>query len=308
MLNLALAVACSVAIGVIFKYTGGKKVDRTALLTVNYAAAVGVAGLLIWGGERSPETGLALSVELIALGTGVGVLLIAGFFLLSYATEVAGMSLAIGVMRVSVVIPFIASWWVWQEVPSVAQGVGMVLAGVGFFLLAHKKRAPDPVAGVGAGAVQGPSVNTMLQGVDWYAFGVLALTFVVGGSVDLSMKTFEEHFGATNSQVLFLLLAFGAAFLIGATIVGARIAQGKRWPSSQTIGWGVVLGVANYGSLEFLLRAVAELPGPFVFPANNIAIMVLSAGIGVFGWKERLTIVNKIGIGCAVLALILLRM
>jgi drug/metabolite transporter (DMT)-like permease len=308
MLNLALAVACSVAIGVIFKHTGSTEVDRTALLTVNYAAAVGVAALLIWAGGRTSETGLALSAELLALGGGVGVLLIAGFFLLAYATEVAGLSLAVGVMRVSVVIPFVASWWVWQEVPSPAQGGGMVLAGIAFFLLAQKKRAPEPVA-AGAGGTGPPaSPVAALHGVDWFASGILALTFVVGGSVDLSMKIFEEQFGAANSQVLFLLLAFGAAFLIGAVIVGRRILRGDPWPSGQTIGWGVVLGIANYGSLEFLLRAVAELPGPFVFPANNIAIMVLSAGIGVFAWSEQLTTINKVGMGCAVVALVLLRL
>lgn len=308
MLNLALAVVCSVAIGAIFKHTGATEVDRTALLTVNYATAVGVAGFLMWAGGRSTDAGLVLSPGLLALGGSVGVLLIAGFFLLSYATEVAGMSLAVGVMRVSAVIPFLASWWVWHEVPSVAQGGGMGLAACAFFLLAQKQRQAEPVPAGGADVARDPSAGSVLGRVDWYAFGVLALTFIGGGSVDLSMKAFEEHFGAANSQVLFLLLAFGMAFLIGGGIVGARILRGQPWPSLRTVGWGVVLGVANYGSLEFLLRAVAELPGPFVFPANNIAIMVLSAGIGVFGWREQLTAKNKIGMGCAVVALVLLRL
>lgn len=307
MLNLALAVVCSVAIGVIFKHTGALDVDRTALLTVNYAAAVGVAGLLIWSGTRTPETGLALSSELLALGGGVGVLLIAGFFLLSYATEVAGLSLAVGVMRVSVLIPFLASWLIWAEVPSIAQGVGMGLAALAFFLLARKQREPEPVLTV-EGASPKSQTQRAIDGVDWHAFGVLALTFGVGGGVDLSMKAFEEHFGAANSQVLFLLLAFGSAFLIGAAVVGGRLMRGHQWPSASTFGWGVVLGVANYGSLEFLLRAVAELPGPFVFPANNIAIMVLSAAIGVAVWNERLSVLNRIGIGLAVVALVLLRL
>jgi drug/metabolite transporter (DMT)-like permease len=184
----------------------------------------------------------------------------------------------------------------------------MLLAGVAFFLLAQKERAPEPVAAGSAGTLQQESTGGLLHNVDWYAFGVLALTFAVGGSVDLSMKAFEEHFGAANSQVLFLLLAFGAAFLIGAALVGRRFVRDGRRPSLQTVGWGVLLGIANYGSLEFLLRAVAALPGPFVFPANNIAIMVVSAGVGVLVWNERLTTRNKLGMGCAVVALVLLRL
>jgi len=305
MVDLALAVLCSVSIGMIFKHTGRVGLDRTTLLTVNYAAAVGVAGLLFAGGGRSLDGGISLSPDLLGLAGGVGVLLIAGFFLLSYATDVAGMSLAIGVMRVSVIIPFLASWLVWDEVPSIPQGLGMVLASVAFFLIAQKYRAPSPtvVAEGGTSAVGAP-----LEQIDWHASLVLALTFCAGGGVDLSMKAFEEGVGGEGSRVVFLLLAFGAAFLVGlAIVVGRGLWQG-RWPGTAAVGWGTVLGIVNYGSLEFLLRAIAELPGPFVFPANNIAIMLLAAALGVALWGERLSRVNYVGLALAVVALILLRL
>ena len=302
MIELALAVVCSVAIGMIFKHTGPKDIDRTVMLTVNYAAAVGVAALLMGLGGREVGKGLGLSGELLLLGGGVGALLIAGFYLLSYATDVAGMSLAVGVTRVSVVIPFLASWLVWNEVPSVAQGGGMVLAAVAFFLIAQKHRPPTDGHG---GVVSGPDGPL---DIDWHAFGVLALTFCSGGAVDLSMKTFEEVYGAENSRVLFLLLAFGGAFLVGVVIIFVRGLQGHRSWSGRAVGWGLLLGVVNYGSLEFILRAIAQLPGPFVFPANNIAIMVLSAVIGVYGWSERLSLTNRVGLALAVLALVLLRL
>jgi drug/metabolite transporter (DMT)-like permease len=309
MLNLVFAVGCSVAIGMIFKHTGPMEdVDRTALLTINYAAAVGVAVLLIGTGGRSVEGSLGLSPTLLVLGGGVGALLIAGFFLLAYATDVAGMSLAIGVMRVSVVIPFLASWLVWEEVPSVAQGLGMVLAAAAFFLIARKERRAETVPIAAASGDGGGDVQGLLTDVDWHAFGVLALTFCMGGAVDLSMKTFEEGFGTTNSRVLFLLLAFGVAFLIGAIMVGARVARGGDWPGGKTIGWGVLLGIVIYGSLEFILRAIAVLPGPFVFPANNIAIMVLAAVLGVYLWDEHLSWPNRIGLGLAIVALVMLRL
>ena len=301
MLDLVLAVLCSVSIGVIFKHTGRKGVDRTTLLTVNYAAAVGVAAvLLLFGGRAAGE--LSWSPALLGLAGGVGTLLIAGFFLLSYATDVAGMALAIGVMRVSVVLPFLASWLVWEEVPSAFQGVGMGLAAVAFFLIAQKHRAPQAAPAGPAG-----SLRERLREVDGHAFAVLALTFLAGGGVDLSMKAFEEAFGGANSRVLFLLLAFGVAFLVGGLILAVRGLWWGRWPAGAAVGWGLLLGVVNYGSLEFLLRAIAALPGPFVFPANNIAIMVLAAALGVAVWNERLTPANRWGLGLASLALVLLR-
>lgn len=306
MVALVFAVACSVAIGMIFKHAGRQGLDRTALLTVNYAAAVGVAGVLLAFGGRTVQEGLTLAPGLVGLGILAGALLIAGFFLLSWATEVAGMSLAIGVMRVSVVLPFAASWLVWAEVPTLAQGIGMGLAAGAFFLMAHKERTPDPVRVPASVPSEAASGSSGTSSIDWQAAGVLALTFCMGGAVDISMKAFEETFGASNSRVLFLLLAFGVAFLIGAVLVAARAVRHGRWPSLQTIVWGVVLGVINYGSLEFILRAIEALPGPFVFPANNISIMVLAALLGVYVWGEHLTRANRVGLGLALVALVLL--
>lgn len=307
MIFLAFAVTCSVAIGMVFKHAGRQELDRTALLTVNYAAAVGVAGVLLAVGGREVEQGLVLSGELLSLGVGTGVVLIAGFFVLAWATEVAGMSLAIGVMRVSVVVPFLASWGVWGEVPTIAQGLGMILAMVAFFLLAHQRSAPEPMP-AGAPSPREPTTVTeaVPSSIDWHAAGVLALTFCCGGAVDVSMKAFEEGFGAENSRVLFLLLAFGVAFLVGAVIVVRRGLRQGKWPTAQTLGWGVLLGIVNYGSLEFLLRAIEALPGPFVFPANNIAIMVVAALLGVTFWGERLSRPNRAGLALACVALLLL--
>lgn len=307
MIFLVFAVAGSVAIGMIFKHAGRQQLDRTALLTVNYAAAVAVAVGLLGLGGREVDQGLALSGELLALGAGTGAVLIAGFFVLAWATEVAGMSLAIGVMRVSVVVPFLASWGVWGEVPTLAQGLGMILAMGAFFLLAHQRSTPEPVpAGVSAASPDAVETQAAPSAIDWHAAGVLALTFCSGGAVDVSMKAFEEGFGAENSRVLFLLLAFGMAFLIGAVIVVQRGLQRGQWPTLKAIGWGLVLGVANYASLEFLLRAIEVLPGPFVFPANNIAIMVFAALLGVTVWGERLSRPNRIGLALACVALVLL--
>jgi len=304
MINLVCAVLCSVGISMVFKHAGRRQLDRMGLLTVNYAAAVGVGALLVTQGGREVEQGLILSPALLGLSVGVGVILIAGFFVFAAATEEAGMSLATGVMRVSVAIPFLASWLIWSEVPSPAQGIGMGLAGVAFFLIAQKEREPEAVP-VPAASPDGLAAQA--ASVDWRAFGLLALTFCLGGAVDLSMKAFEETFGAANSRVLFLMVAFGVSFLIGAVVVGCRMVRRGGTLGPRMMAWGVVLGVLNYGSLEFLLRAVAVLPGTVVFPANNIGIMVLAAAVGVFLWNERLSRLNKIGIGLAVLALILLR-
>jgi len=321
MTYLVLAVCCSLAIGMIFKYAGRQQMDRTALLTVNYAAAVGVAGALLALGGRTVAGGLTADAALVVLAVVTGALLIFGFFVLSLATDVAGMSLAIGVMRVSVVIPFLMSWVIWDEVPTAAQVVGLVLASAAFFLIARRHRpvpSPERATATAAAAAGGrtsapsttapPATEADDGGTHWRVFGVLALVFLSGGAVDVTMKTFEEAFGAQNSRVLFLLLAFGIAFLIGLAIVLWRGLRQGTWPTRSTMGWGVLLGVINYGSLEFILRAIEQLPGTFVFPVNNIAVVLLAALLGVTVWGEQLSRANRIGLGLAVVALLLLNL
>lgn len=294
MIYLALAVGCSLGIGMIFKYAGQRRMDRIELLTANYLAAVAVAvPLLYLDGGFGEE--LEWSGGLIALGGFTGALFIAGFFLLSLATDLAGMGLSVGVMRVSVVIPFVASWVIWDEVPSIAQGAGLVLAGVAFFMISRKNR-PERNVLMGRNGDDASPLKI---------FAVLALVFVVGGLVDTMMKAFDEEYGADNSRALFLLLIFGVAFSLGLAIKLRDYLRGAR-PDSKTLLLGGLLGVVNYGSVEFLLRAIRALSGPFVFPANNIAIVIGAALLGVFFWRERLSHLNWLGLAIASVALVLL--
>lgn len=364
MIFLILAVCCSVSIGMIFKVAGRDDLDRTALLTINYAAAVVVAATLILFGGRGASAGLTLTPSLIVLGIGTGALLIFGFFMLSLSTDVAGMGLSIGVMRVSVVIPFLASWLIWSEEPSVAQLTGMGFAATAFFLLAQtnddatgpgtgddSQRVNDAPRDVPATPVEVASPEDSqrggmvdgaqtLRGTDsavdvGYERGgtrelprteseptesltvpepsakvvmTLFVLFLAGGAVDIIMKTFQESFGASNSRFMFLLLSFGIAFLIG---LGYVLQKGWRtgdWPDRETWAWGTLLGVINYGSLEFLLRALEVLPGTVVFPINNIAIVVLAAILGVMFWGERLSKTNLAGLALALVGLVLLNL
>lgn len=293
MIYLALAVACGLAIGMIFKLAGRRGMDRLELLTANYLSALVVAGMLLMA-EGSMQEGLQLTPGLIVLGVMAGVLFIAGFFVLSLATDLAGMGLAVGVMRVSVVVPFLASWWIWNEVPSIAQGAGLVLAAAAFFMIATRDRGAEGGAGEHATSISPARI-----------FGILLLVFIAGGLVDTLMKAFDEIYADTNSRSLFLLMVFGVAAVVGIVIKSRDYAAGAR-PEPSTLGWGVLLGVANYGSVAFLLGAIRALSGPFVFPANNISIVIGAALLGVFFWQERLSRMNWIGLITASLALLLL--
>ncbi|MEM1114908.1 MAG: hypothetical protein AAF845_00960 [Bacteroidota bacterium] len=299
MVFLALAVACSLSIAVLFKLAERRDYDRTALLTVNYAAAAALA-VVLQGVEPAGD----LSAGLVGLGVFQGVLFIAGFWLFSLAIREAGMGLAAGVMRLSVVVPFVASWLVWKEAVSALQFVGLAIAGAAFFLVARPAAEPPGTLGPPAsGEGEAPSPEAGRGG---RTAALLGLLFLSGGLVDVNMKAFQETFAEAVPISTFLLFVFGVAFLVGAVAVGVTGVRTGRWPRGEVVGWGVVLGLVNYGSAEFLLRALVEIPGPIAFPANSVTIVFGAALIGRFVWGERLSRANVAGLAAAGVALVLL--
>lgn len=297
MLYLLLSIACSLAIGMIFKVAGRAKLDRFALLTVNYVAALVTA---LWF-SRQGGSGGAIDGGVLLLAAVAGALFILGFFLLALATDVAGMSLAIGVMRVSVVIPFLLSWWVWDEAPTPYQMAGLAVAGAAFFLIAHRGSGGADAAGRAGGADAGTDAPRVGRAVI-----VLALLFLVGGLVDTSMKAFDEWYAPEIARSRYLAGVFGVAAVLGGCGVLVRGLRSGSWPGWSALPWGVTLGVVNYGATFFLLRAVKELSGPFVFPVNNIAVVMGGALLGVFVWGEALSRRNRVGLLLAAVALALL--
>jgi drug/metabolite transporter (DMT)-like permease len=296
MAFLGLAVACSLVIAMIFKHAERAGLHVLPLLAVNYAVATATAAFRLAQGSEDFAS-LAIDPLLVALGVFTGSLYIASFAMFSEAIRAAGMSLAAGVMRLSVVIPFMASWLVWNEVPGSLQLAGIGLAGAAFFLVAHRN---DPVSAANVGAAirtAGGRPGVLL---------VLSLLFVIGGMTDVCMKAFDVTFAAPAARPFFLLLVFGVAFTIGATLVLRRALRTGRWPSAGELAWGMGLGLVNYGSAEFFLHAIERLPGTFVFPVNNIAIVIGATLIGVVFWKERLTGRNMAGLALAGVALVLL--
>ncbi|MDT8324595.1 MAG: hypothetical protein RRA94_10810, partial [Bacteroidota bacterium] len=95
---------------------------------------------------------------------------------------------------------------------------------------------------------------------------------------------------------------FGTALAITVT---AALLRRERF-SASVVGLGVALGLLNLYSTYFFIRALGELPGIVVYPANGIGIIVLSSLTGVLLWKEILPARNVVALLLAAVALLLL--
>ncbi len=307
MVFLCLAVACSLGIATLFKLAEHRDLDRTALLAANYAAAAALAVGLDGAAAAAMPTGAAV------LGAVEGVLYIGGFWLFARAIREAGIGLAASAMRLSVVVPVVAAWAVWGEAPTLVQGAGLALAGLAFVLVARPSSVPDApqsVVGVVPAASSAAALDAPMPSRPAGAAVLLGTLFVVGGLVDVGMKAFQTGYGEASAVPVppsaFLLVVFGVAFVVGAIAVVTTGFRTGRWPGPAVAGWGAGLGVLNYASADFLLRALDIVPAPVAFPLNNVSIVLGAALLGSLVWGERLSRANAAGLGLAAVAVALL--
>lgn len=265
-----------------FKIAGQRGVSQSSLITVNYVVASVLALLLSEEGTARDVLSQPLALTVTA---ATGAVFVIGFHAMSLATVKAGIAMMLGVARISVVIPFLASWFFWHEEPGVAQLLGLVLA-VAAFILISRPRLHKPE--------------------DRSVFFLLALVFLLGGIADTMMKTINELLGDTVGIMTSTFLLFTSAALFSVLISFVTRGGGQKPKGYGALVAGVVLGLFNLGTVTFILNALSELPGTVVFPANNVSIVVGGTLLGALVWKEVTDVWTWSGIAIAVVALVLL--
>jgi len=276
---LALAVLCSVGIAVVFKYATKRGYPPFIVFAVNYLVAT-VGALIGSGGVLTPlqDQGMLL------LSIGLGVLFIWCFHLLMVAVRKIGMVLPVTLMRLSAVLPTAGSMLVFLEIPSATQIAGIALAFVALPLSSRQR-------------IHREELRTLFSG----GFGWGLLLFFSYGLTDFLFKVQKEVFPVGNLYEV-LVFIFGTALLLSVSTAIIR----KERPSAAAVRTGALLGLFNMFAAYFFMSAIGVLPGVVVFPVNGIGVILLSTIIGVFFYKEQLSLKNYVALTLAVVALLLL--
>ncbi|MBC7891888.1 MAG: EamA/RhaT family transporter [Sphingobacteriaceae bacterium] len=290
MLNLLLSILFSAALLMIFRLFPRYGIRSFQAITFNYFTCVGVGALFLPSTTRffTPTAELALMLFL-------GLCFFLTFTLTSLTVQRVGVTVASLATNLSLVLPVLFSLLVLgtgSRPLNAANyaGMGLALVAIG---LASVKKAPGPAptqeSTTGAWAALLPVVVFLLSGSN------NALT---------NYLTAQGRF----SEVEFTWLAFlGAAFSAGLVLV-VQMARGReRFHARSAVG-GIVLGLGNYFSYLFLVRALSDFGGngALLFPLYNLGTILVAAGVAVLGFRERLSGLNWLGLGLALGALGLL--
>lgn len=278
---LILSVLLSTAIIITFRIFNNFKISIVQAITVNYlvASAFGFA-------SESESFNLATLPDQpwFYFAILMGFSLIVSFNLFALSAQKAGVAVTAISSRMSVVVPVTLGFLVFGDTSGIVKIAGIILGLVAFFLTSRKDK--------------NIKINKS------YLF-LPVLLFIAVGTNDSLMKA-AEHFYITTDFVPFLATSFGFALIFGIVVFGYKLNKQNQKIELKNIIAGVILGLLNWYSTLFVLKGLDIFQVSFFIPIYNVGVVALSALIGFAIFKEKLSRINWIGIGLAILAIILI--
>lgn len=218
----------------------------------------------------------------------LGTLFITVLNLMALTTQRNGLSVASVATKMSVVIPVIFGLVYYKESLSIFKIIGILLAIIAVYLASIRTKDGLKIK---------PS-NLIFP----------VLVFLGSGLIDTTVKYLEGEFIAKGDIPIFSATVYAMAATIGISIIIVKGLKGKfRFQFKNVIG-GIALGIPNYFSIYFLVEALRSnvFDSSGIFTINNVAIVMISTLLGILLFKEKLLLKNWIGIGLAVLGILLI--
>jgi drug/metabolite transporter (DMT)-like permease len=256
MVFLVLAAVSSTLNHLIFKACARFKVDLLSAIVVNYAVCI-----LIGTGASIEHLSVSsiFGQSWFPFSVIQGGVFVVCFFLMGRTTEVQGVVIASLASRLAVAIPTVMAFLLFGDPVTLAKAIGILTALAALYLSGG---------------------NTLATANPYRTAALLPIAlFVAFGTHSTLLKVAQAHFLGSTSTHTYVMAAFVSAFLLGAAALIRR-----QLKSPQEFRWrdlilGLVLGCSNYGSIYFLIRALA-VPGwqsSQLFPTLSIAVLCLSA-------------------------------
>jgi drug/metabolite transporter (DMT)-like permease len=258
-----------------FKFSDQKKYDRSWVTLSNYITAVLVSVSL----NNSKALNFK-DVNLFDIGLGVitGVFFLLSFIFYQISVKKYGAGLSGMYGKIGILVPMLLSIFIWKELPSMIQWIGIFLA---------------------IGAILISSIQKNMKTFELHPS--LILLFAFGGFGEFFNKVFQQY-GDSTHKPIFLFFVFFTA-LIGSIFLLKKTTKEIRIKSLLT---GIGVGIPNIFSSFFLLFALDKLSAVIVFPIYSAgSITLISLGSFVF-FKENISLQKWISILAAILAMVLI--
>ena len=289
MIYLLLAILTAAALVLLFKVFERSNIPIFEAIVFNYITATVCAYVFL------PSQQKIISVEIfhtswLPFALFLGTLFFTIFNLTSITTIRYGVSTASVAMKLGLVFPVAFAFIFYGEKFTWLSLLGILLAIVAVILSSVKDEE-----------------TPMHEHHNKIAFLPL-LVFIGSGACDsLTQFANKNYLGSSGMEEFsfFLFLAASAAGIFALTIRLLNKTLKLKWRS---LFGGVILGIVNYFSFLFLLKALAESgwESAIVFPISNLGTVAVATVISIIFFREKPSRINFIGLMFAVASILVI--
>ncbi len=282
--DIFLAIVFMTSLFVILKFFEKWGVNNLQGLTVNYFTA---SALSFLNGLSDNINNIALLDSFLPICMVMGLLFISSFYLTAFTAQQNGVSAATVASKMSVVIPVIAGIQLYNDSISANKFAALFCALAAVYF-------------TGSGPQTGKPTKHNL-------FLPIAL-FLCAGIVDTTIKYAQHAYLNEKGGNIFIAAVFAVAGCVGLILTVYNYARHKHVWEGKSIAAGLLLGICNYASLIFVLRALgaAGADSGEVFTLSNVGVVLFSVVCSFLIFEERLTTKGMTGIVLALAAIVLL--
>ncbi|MDI3527254.1 MAG: hypothetical protein PWR03_1437 [Tenuifilum sp.] len=291
MFYLLLCILSSTGVLITFKLLDRHSINNFSAIIINYITA-SIAGFFLAGGDVSAASQLGIFPVMLMLG--MGTLFIVMFHFLGRSTKTAGVAITSVAAKMSVIIPILASVLIDpNDKLNIIRTIGIITAlfAVVLIVIPPKRETIKPIK------------RTYLP----------LIIFLGIGTVDASVKLAQQFFVTNELNPIFNAIVFSMACLVGIAILPFNKPAINDFKRIKTWLLGSILGLANFGSMYFMVAALNHtnslgktMEGSILFGINNLGVVLAGTIVGLALFGERPSKTNYAGIALSVIAIAIL--
>lgn len=288
MIYLALSVFFSVLLLINFRLHARFGVNTFQTIILNYPVCF-LTGLVFLPDNQRFALNFSEPSTSWAMLLGIGFVIT--FLLSGASTQKAGITATSLANNISLVIPVVFSLVVLKSSQNFDgwNYLGLALAMVAVVLSTLKNEEK--------------SENNVKNTSDWL---LPIAVFVMYGITNTTFNFLNaKYVTASGNTIPFTLTILAGSIIFGSIVLIIRILQKKERLQLKSLLAAFPLGIPNFLSFYFLLKALDAFQnnGAFVLPIYNISVIIGSAIIAMIFFQEKLSNLNKVGLALAVLAI-----
>lgn len=279
MISFILCLIFSVSILVVFRLLEKLKIDNLQAILISYFISA-FAALIV--SDKDISISEIPTQDWFYYTFIIGASFFIGFNMFALSTQKAGLALTSVASNISVIIPVSFALLLYGEQLNLGQILGLLIALIAIVLVfkpANKSK---------------------------FSFTVILFPlglFIISGANNSLMKH-VEYLGAMQKPMLFLGLIFSVAFFI--SLIFYIFQKNKKPITLKGALAAITLGIFNFSSTYFFLSSLNQFESSVFFPIYNLSFIGTAALLGVFIFKEKLKLINWLGLILAIFAIILI--